>query len=158
MAARVAYRIVFAVGVAGFAAALCLGVAHSLRHSGLPPALLVDPLVAAEREFAGADPERWIAEARSLTEIQPRNLGAFLALGRALAEARRFEAAIDAYERALALGAPPPVAHAQLARLYYRRGDAAAAREQARIAQERGVALSPEFLRAIGLSTAEGPG
>jgi hypothetical protein len=46
------------------------------------------------------------------------------------------------------------VAHAQLARLYYRHGDLDAARAQARLAQGRGVALSDEFQRAIGLRRA----
>ena len=96
------------------------------------------------------------ALARSLTEIQPRNLGAFLALGRALSEAERLRPAIRAYESALALGQVPPVAHAQLARLYYRSGDLEAAREQVRLAQRRGVSLSDEFLRALGVAAAPG--
>jgi cytochrome c-type biogenesis protein CcmH/NrfG len=156
IAVRVAYRIVFAIGAAAFGASLALGLAQAFRSRGRPPPLLVDPLVVAQREFAGRDPERWVAEARSLTEIQPRNLGAFLALGRALSEAQRFDAAIRAYETALSLGPVPPVAHAQLARLYYRRGDLDAAREQVRLAQQRGVSLSGEFLRALGLDA--GPG
>jgi cytochrome c-type biogenesis protein CcmH/NrfG len=153
-AVRVAYRVAFAIGVAAFGASLALGLAQAFRSRGRPPPLLVDPLVVAQREFAGRDPERWIAEARSLTEIQPRNLGAFLALARALSEAHRLDPAIRAYETALSLGPVPPVAHAQLARLYYRRGDLDAAREQVRLAQQRGVSLSGEFLRALGLDAA----
>ena len=156
VAVRIAYRSVFAIGVAALGASLALGLAHAFRSSGRPPPLLVDPLVVAQREFSGRDPERWIAEARSLTEIQPRNLGAFLALGRALSEAERLGPAIRAYETALGLGPVPPVAHAQLARLYYRKGDLEAAREQVRLAQRRGVSLSDEFLRALGVGAAPG--
>ncbi len=155
MVVRIAYRIVFAIGVAALGASLGLGLAQALRRSGRPPPILADPLVRAQREFAGRDAERWIAEARSLTEIQPRNVGAFLALGRALSEDRRLGPAIRAYERALALGPVPPIAHAQLARLYYRRGDLEAAREQARLAQRRGVSLSGAFLHELGLGGAE---
>ena len=149
MATRIADRLLLSIGVAAFVASTALGLATALRSTGRPPRLLVDPLVEAQREFAGRDRERWIHEARSLTEIQPRNLGAFLALGRALADAERDAEAIAAYETALALGLVPPVAHAQLARLYYREGDLESAREQARIARERGVSLSGEFLRAL---------
>ena len=149
MATRIGYRVAFAIGVGAFGVSLGLGFAQALRRSGRPPALLVDPLVEAQREFAGSDPERWIGEARSLTEIQPRNLGAFLALARALADAGRGADAIGAYESALALGPVPPVAHAQLARLYWQRGDLEAARAQVRLAQQRGVTLSEEFLRAL---------
>jgi cytochrome c-type biogenesis protein CcmH/NrfG len=156
IAVRVAYRIVFAIGAAAFGASLALGLAQAFRSRGRPPPLLVDPLVVAQREFAGRDPERWVAEARSLTEIQPRNLGAFLALGRALSEAQRLDAAIRAYETALSLGPVPPVAHAQLARLYWRSGDLDAARVQVRLAQRRGVSLSGEFLRALGLDARPG--
>jgi cytochrome c-type biogenesis protein CcmH/NrfG len=151
IAVRIAYRIAFAIGMAALGGSLALGLAQAFRRSGGPPPLLVDPLVVAQREFAGRDPQRWIAEARSLTQIQPRNLGAFLALGRALSEARRIHPAIRAYETALSLGPVPPVAHAQLARLYYRSGDLEAAREQVRLARERGVSLSSDFLRALGL-------
>jgi len=151
VATRIGYRVAFAIGVGAFGVSLGLGFAQALRRSGRPPALLVDPLVEAQREFAGSDPERWIGEARSLTEIQPRNLGAYLALGRGLADAGRVDEAIRAYETALGLGSVPPMAHAQLARLYYRRGDLEAARAQVRQAQSRGVSLSDDFLRAVGL-------
>jgi Flp pilus assembly protein TadD len=153
---RIAYRTLFAIGLAALALSSGLGFAQAFRRSGRPPALLVDPLVVAQREFAGSDPQRWIEEARSLTEIQPRNQGAFLALGRALAEDGRVEPAIRAYRTALALGPVPPVAHAQLARLHYRRGDLDAARDQALLAQRRGVTLSAEFSRALGLGAAAG--
>ena len=154
MATRIADRLLLAAGVAAFGASTAIGIAAALRTTGRPPGLLVDPLVVAQREFAGRDRERWIDESRSLTEIQPRNLGAWLAFGRALADAERDAEAIRAYEAALALGSVPPVAHAQLARLYWREGDLAAARAQARIARERGVALSAGFERAIGLPAA----
>ena len=156
MATRIADRLLLAIGVAAFGAATALGLAQALLATGRPPRLLVDPLVEAQREFAGRDRERWIHEARSLTEIQPRNLGGFLALGRALADAERDAEAIRAYETALALGSVPPVAHAQLARLYYREGDLASARAQARLAQERGVSLSEDFLRALGPAAGRG--
>lgn len=143
------YRAAFALGLAIFAASVAAGVFEAWRAGGALPALVADPLLLARDSFAGRDPERWIAEARSLTEIQPRNLGAFLALARALADAGRDAEAIGAYESALALGSVPPVAHAQLARLYWKRGDLEAARAQVRLAQQRGVTLSEEFLRAL---------
>src|SRR3990172_3930902 len=112
VATRIGYRVAFAIGVGALGVSLGLGFAQALRRSGRPPALLVDPLVEAQREFAGSDPERWIGEARSLTEIQPRNLGAYLALGRGLSDAGRVDQAIRAYETALGLGRVPPMAHA----------------------------------------------
>ena len=151
MATRIGYRVAFAIGVGALGVGLGLGFAQALWRSGRPPALLVDPLVEAQRKFETGDPERWIEEARSLTEIQPRNLGAYLALGRGLSDAGRIDEAIGAYQTALALGAVPPVAHGQLARLYYRRGDLEAARAQVRLAQARGVSFSDDFLRAVGL-------
>jgi cytochrome c-type biogenesis protein CcmH/NrfG len=154
--AGIGYRVAFAIGVGALGISLGLGFAHALWQGARPPGLLVDPLVEAQREFAGRDPERWIQEARSLTEIQPRNQGAYLALGRGLSDAERIPEAIGAYEAALALGAVPPVAHAQLARLYYQRGDLDAARAQARLAQSRGVSLSDAFLRALGLGAGRG--
>ena len=150
MATRIADRLLLAIGVAAFGTSTALGLASALQTTGRPPGLLVDPLIEAQQEFAGRDRERWIHEARSLTEIQPHNLGAFLALGRALADAERDAAAIRAYETALTLGSVPPVAHAQLARLYLRTGDLESARAQARLAQEGGASLSAEFLRALG--------
>jgi cytochrome c-type biogenesis protein CcmH/NrfG len=151
---RLAYRIAFAIGVAAIAVGVGAGFAQAWRRTGRPPGLLVDPLVAAQERFAGRDAERWTREARSLTAIQPYNPAAFLALGRALSDQKRIGPAIRAYETALARGPVPPVAHAQLARLYYRHGDLDAARAQARLAQGRGVALSDEFQRAIGLRRA----
>jgi tetratricopeptide (TPR) repeat protein len=125
-------------------------VAAGVLKRGAARAARLSPIRCCSRATPrGRDPERWIAEARSLTEIQPRNLGAFLALARALADAGRDAEAIGAYESALALGPVPPVAHAQLARLYWKRGDLEAARAQARLAQQRGVTLSEEFLRAL---------
>jgi len=156
VATRIGYRVAFAIGVGALGVSLALGFVYSLWQSARPPGLLVDPLVEAQREFSGRDPERFIDEARSLTEIQPRNQGAYLALGRGLSEAKRIDAAIGAYEAALALGGVPPLAHAQLARLYYERGDLDAARAQGRLAQSGGVSFSEAFLRAIGLEDGRG--
>lgn len=151
VATRIVHRVAFAIGVGALGVSVGLGLAQALGRSGRLPPLLVDPLVEAQREYAREDPERWIAEARSLTEIQPRNQGAYLALARGLAAAGRVDDAIGAYERARALGSLPPIAHAQLARLHHLRGDLDLARDQADAALRQGITLPDEFLRAIGL-------
>jgi len=156
MSADSLQRALFVIAMCVLGLSTALGIGYELWRSGQLPGLTTGPLIDAQVAYDGSDPRRLAEEARALTAIQPRKRGGFMMLGRALAQSDRVDEAIAAYQQALQLGPDGPLAHAQLARLYYRRGDLAQARLHVRMAQSLQVSFDPSFLRAVGADGSEG--
>lgn len=150
-----AYRLSFRIGMSLLAASVALGVVSAAQQKPPLPLLPEEaPLVSARRAYAD-DPGSWLAAVRAMTWIQPRQPGPHLVLGKALADADRIGPAIEAFERAAALGEPTGLANAWLARLYLQSGDRVAARERALAARRQGAALPGGLRSALGIG---GPG
>ncbi len=85
--------------------------------------------------------ERGIIELEAVTTMQPELVNPHIDLGIAYARARRLTEAAASLERAVALGAPHPVAHEELGLIYRAQGRFADARAQ----YEQALALYPDF-------------
>lgn len=144
------YRLAFWIGVAGMAGLVGTGLVAELA-SGRLPSLEQDPLVRA-RALAGGDPAAEIDGLRAFASLQPRDASAYMKLGTALAKQGDDAGAIQAFEAALTLEPVPAGAHSKLATLYLRNGRPLEAREQARIAVERGAWVNDRLLRRLGIA------
>jgi Flp pilus assembly protein TadD len=149
--AAIGYRLCFWLGSGGMAALVVAGLASQWIATGTPPSLEQHPLERALAETLESDSAGRIAEHRAYAAIQPRDAKAFMKLGTTLAHNGDDAEAVRAFETAISLRPVPAGAHSKLATLYFRTGRIDAAREQARIAVERGAAVNPGLLRKLGV-------
>jgi cytochrome c-type biogenesis protein CcmH/NrfG len=149
--AGIGYRLCFWLGVGGMASLIVAGIASQWIATGSPPSLEQHPVQRALAETLESDSARRISEHRAYAAIQPRDAKAFMKLGTTLAHNGDDAEAMRAFETAISLHPVPAGAHSKLATLYFRTGRVDAAREQARIALERGAAVNPGLLRKLGI-------
>ena len=156
MAARIGFRISYAIGTVGVLASVATGGVYHMVKSGTPPPLMGHPLEPARDALAAGNQKDFLAENRMLAAIQARDAGAQLALADVLVRSGKDDAAIRVLEDALGLRPVPSEAHAMLATLYARKGRIREAREQAQIAVRQGYPVRPQLLRKLGLAERSG--
>jgi tetratricopeptide (TPR) repeat protein len=151
MVPRGVYGTAFALGVAVFLGAFAAGVVQSWQQGHWVPALPYDELGQARDAVALGDVAAAERELKTYAALQPGMADVWVRLGQFQQLTGKPDEAIVAYERALTILPPPVAAHQQLAVLYARKGDLAAARPHAEIVLENGVALPPDVLQQLGL-------
>lgn len=143
MSSRRAYRSVFAIGIGAFALSFASGIGWEVTEQHRLP------LVQGEGAVA-----RSLADHARFASIQPRNPYAYVIWGQALEQEGDLDAAIEVFERGLALKPTIGPIHAGLADLYYRKGRFDEAREQVRNAHRKGTPADDRLLRLLGLERA----